>query len=462
MSSNSGRSRAASSGRARAASSGRRYQPAAGPVSSGRPRRRDDGYGQPPRRPVRSGPRPSSAAAAARLAAEQEALSLDRALTSAMAAPAPAPTTFSELGLSAPLVAELARGGIREPFAIQSRALPDALAGRDVLGRAQTGSGKTLAFGLPMLTRLAAQANGPGRRPERAPRGLVLVPTRELALQVAEVLVPLGHSLRISVMTVYGGVALGRQIDRLRRGVDIVVATPGRLIDLIERGACTLDDVSVTVLDEADHMADLGFLPSVTRLIDATPAGQRMLFSATLDRGVAGLVTRYLTDPALHAVAPTATANDVQHQVFVLPAAEKVAIAAEIARRDGRTLFFVRTKRGADRLARQLTQAGVAGSWPAHRGSWSRPTSRRAGSTSTTSSWSCTTTRRTTTRTTCTAQAGPPGPGLPARWSRWSSPARYAMSGKCTTRPASSRSATGSSPVTRWSGNWPSPARRSS
>ncbi|HEX9066055.1 MAG TPA: DEAD/DEAH box helicase [Streptosporangiaceae bacterium] len=277
-----------------------------------------------------------------------------------MAVPAPAPATFSELGLPAPLVAELARGGIREPFAIQSRALPDALAGRDVLGRAQTGSGKTLAFGLPMLTRLAGSAAASGRRRERAPRGLVLVPTRELALQVADVLVPLGQSLRISVMTVYGGVALGRQIDRLRRGVDIVIATPGRLIDLMERGACTLDDIAVTVLDEADHMADLGFLPSVTRILDATPGGQRMLFSATLDRGVAGLVTRYLTDPALHAVAPTATATDVPHQVFVLPAGEKMTIAAEIAGREGRTLFFVRTKRGADRLARQLTQAGVA------------------------------------------------------------------------------------------------------
>ncbi len=358
MSSESGRSRAASSGRARAASSGRARTASAN--GSGRPRRRDGGYGQPARRPGRGGPRPSSAAHAARLAAEQEALTRDRALTTAMETAAPASTSFSELGLPDRLVAELARGGIREPFAIQSRALPDALAGRDVLGRAQTGSGKTLAFGLPMLTRLAGQAAGSGRRQERAPRGLVLVPTRELALQVADVLVPLGHSLRISVMTVYGGVALGRQIDRLRRGVDIVVATPGRLIDLMERGACTLDDISVTVLDEADHMADLGFLPPVTRILDATGPGQRMLFSATLDRGVAGLVTRYLTDPALHAVAPTGTANDVQHQVFVLPAAEKVAIAAEIAGRDGRTLFFVRTKRGADRLARQLSQAGVA------------------------------------------------------------------------------------------------------
>jgi superfamily II DNA/RNA helicase len=289
-------------------------------------------------------------------AAAASAASLDLALQAALGAPQPEATTFSELGVPAALVAELAAHGITEPFAIQARALPDALAGRDVLGRAQTGSGKTLAFGLPMLGRLAAT---PGHRRDKAPRGLVLVPTRELALQVAEVLEPLGRSLRISVMTVYGGVALGRQIERLRRGVDIVVATPGRLIDLMDRGACTLDGVSVTVVDEADHMADLGFLPSVTRILDATPAGQRLLFSATLDRGVAGLVTRYLSDPAVHAVAPIATANDVEHQVFVLPAGDKLAIAAEIAGRQGRTLFFVRTKHGADRLARQLTKAGI-------------------------------------------------------------------------------------------------------
>ena len=350
MSSHSGRSRAAKSSHARAAASGR-----ADRTASGRGRGTASGRG----RQASSGRRHNHADAT-RLAAEQESRSLDRALSAAMQAPAPAPAAFGELGLPAKLVAALASAGIREPFAIQSRALPDALAGRDVLGRAQTGSGKTLAFGLPMLSRLAGQATASGRRRERAPRGLVLVPTRELALQVADVLAPLGRSLNMSVMTVYGGVALGRQIDRLRRGVDIVVATPGRLIDLMERGACELDDVCVTVLDEADYMADLGFLPSVTRILDATPSGQRMLFSATLDRGVAALVTRYLTDPAMHAVAPTATANDVKHQVFVLPAAGKVAIAAEIAGRDGRTLFFVRTKRGADRLARQLSQAGVA------------------------------------------------------------------------------------------------------
>jgi superfamily II DNA/RNA helicase len=259
------------------------------------------------------------------------------------------------------LVARLAAQGIHEPFAIQARALPDALAGRDVLGRAQTGSGKTLAFGVPMLARLAEQAGGPrSHRPEKSPRGLILVPTRELAKQVADVLVPLGHAQHVSVMTVYGGVAISRQIDRLRRGVDIVVATPGRLIDLMERAACSLDQVSITVLDEADHMADLGFLPSVTQILNATPAGgQRMLFSATLDRGVAGLVDSYLTDPAMHAVAPIEGPNEVRHEVFVLPAGDKVAIATEIAGREGRTLLFVRTKSGADRLARQLTRAGV-------------------------------------------------------------------------------------------------------
>ncbi len=358
------------SGRPQAASSQRRSS--AGSASGGRQRPQGGSNYPGARGGARAGGRPrfgtgtsrSSTSRTSRIStprtAEQEsALSLDRALKAAQDAPVPAPMTFGEHGLPAAVVAELARRGISEPFAIQSRVLPDALAGRDVLGRAQTGSGKTLAFGLPMLTRLAELAEISPRRREKAPRGLVLVPTRELALQVADVLEPLGRSLRISVMTVYGGVALGRQIDRLRRGVDIVVATPGRLIDLMERGACTLDGVAVTVVDEADHMADLGFLPSVTRILDATPAGQRLLFSATLDRGVAGLVTRYLSDPAVHAVAPIATANDVEHQVFVLPAGDKLAIAAEIAGRQGRTLFFVRTKHGADRLARQLTKAGI-------------------------------------------------------------------------------------------------------
>ena len=317
------------------ASSGRRNAPG---------RRGQAGHGS-PRRP------------AARPAVVRSAL--DQALTAALNVPAPADTTFRELGIPGPLVSALAQRGIETPFAIQARALPDALAGRDVLGRAQTGSGKTLAFGLAMLSRLAG-AGGPRR--EKAPRGLVLVPTRELAQQVADVLTPLGQAIGVTVTTVYGGAPLGRQVERLRRGVDIVVATPGRLIDLLERHACSLGQIEITVIDEADHMADLGFLPAVSRILDETPSdGQRMLFSATLDRDVDRLVTGYLNDPALHAVAastePGAVAAD--HRVFIMPAEDKVTIATEIAARPDRTLFFVRTKHGADRLAKQLTRAGV-------------------------------------------------------------------------------------------------------
>jgi superfamily II DNA/RNA helicase len=281
---------------------------------------------------------------------------LDRALDAAAAASPPAAATFAELGLDPRLVRALAAGDIHEPFAIQARALPDALAGRDVLGRAQTGSGKTLAFGLPLLTRLAA---APGPRREKTPRGLVLVPTRELAQQVADVLVPLGRAVGVSIATVYGGVSISAQIARVRYA-DIVVATPGRLIDLLERHACTLSGIQVSVLDEADHMADLGFLPAVTQIIDQTPAdGQRMLFSATLDRNVGQLVTRYTTDAALHAVTSSTDSGPAEHRVLVLSAQDKVAVAAEIASRPGRTLFFVRTKHGADRLVKQLTRAGV-------------------------------------------------------------------------------------------------------
>jgi superfamily II DNA/RNA helicase len=284
---------------------------------------------------------------------------LDLALTASLSAPAPAADmTFAELGLSEALVTGLTRRGLVAPFAIQARTLPDALAGRDILGRAQTGSGKTLAFGLPMLARLAETVD---ERIERAPRGLVLVPTRELARQVADVLAPLGHAVGVRLTTVYGGAPMGKQIDALRRGVDLVVATPGRLIDLMERGAVRLDRVAISVLDEADHMADLGFLPAVTQILDETaPGGQRMLFSATLDRGVDRLVTRYLNDPGIHAVASaTASVELADHLVFITPASDKVAIAAEMASRPARTLFFVRTKHGADRLALQLSRGGA-------------------------------------------------------------------------------------------------------
>src|SRR4249920_3812119 len=279
---------------------------------------------------------------------------LDRALDAAAEASPSAAATFAELGLDPRLVRALAAGDIREPFAIQARALPDALAGRDVLGRAQTGSGKTLAFGLPLLTRLAGETGRP-----KAPRGLVLVPTRELAQQVADVLAPLGRAIGVSIATVYGGVSISAQIARVRHA-DIVVATPGRLIDLLERRACTLSGIQVTVLDEADHMADLGFLPAVTQIIDQTPAdGQRMLFSATLDRNVGQLVTRYTTDAALHAVTSSTDSGPAEHRVLVLSAQDKVTVAAEIASRPGRTLFFVRTKHGADRLVKQLTRARI-------------------------------------------------------------------------------------------------------
>ena len=291
------------------------------PHTSGRPRassgRRSPARG--PRTPRT--PRPPQAAPHAEL---------DRALDAAAAASPPAAATFAELGLDPRLVRALAAGDIHEPFAIQARALPDALAGRDVLGRAQTGSGKTLAFGLPLLTRLAA---APGPRREKTPRGLVLVPTRELAQQVADVLVPLGRAVGVSIATVYGGVSISAQIARVRHA-DIVVATPGRLIDLLERHACTLSGIQVSVLDEADHMADLGFLPAVTQIIDQTPAdGQRMLFSATLDRNVG-----QLGDPLHH--RRRAARGDVLDRFRARrapgpgPAAQdKVAVAAEIASR---------------------------------------------------------------------------------------------------------------------------------
>jgi superfamily II DNA/RNA helicase len=282
---------------------------------------------------------------------------LDAALAEAQTRPAPQPKSFAELGIPESMVAVLTTRDITTPSEIQARTMPDALAGRDVLGRAQTGSGKTLAFGLPLLARLRVAE----RPAKRLPRGLVLVPTRELAQQVAAVLEPLARVDGLRVATVYGGAPIGRQIDTLRRGVDVVVATPGRLLDLMERHVAQLDAVSTLVIDEADHMADLGFLPAVTRIVDATPDGRQcLMFSATLDGGVDRLAQRYLSRPAVHAVtAASAPVTSMQHQVFLLDHADKVDVAAEIASRPERTLFFVRTKHGADRLARQLVQRGV-------------------------------------------------------------------------------------------------------
>src|SRR3954469_15192313 len=224
--------------------------------------------------------------------------------------------TFAELGLPSQIVEELARGGIERPFAIQASALPDALAGRDGLGKPATGSGRTLAFGLPLLTRLGADV----RRGPRSPRGLVLVPTRELAQRAPDVLAPLGRTLGLYVATIYGGAPFSRQIQQLRRGVDVVIATPGRLKDLIGQGEASLTDVVVTVLDEADFMADLGFFPDVTELLDQTdPDAQRLLFSATLDGEVDTLVRRYLKNPARHEVKrPGDDAPPAEHRAYSL------------------------------------------------------------------------------------------------------------------------------------------------
>jgi superfamily II DNA/RNA helicase len=270
---------------------------------------------------------------------------------------------FEQLGVPSALAAALSRRGITTPLPIQARTLPDALAGRDVLGRAETGSGKTLAFGLPLLTRTASASGGRRARPHRAgPHALVLVPTRELARQVHDELVPLAAPLGLRLLAVYGGAPIRPQIQALRRSADVVVATPGRLTDLLRQGACSLDGVGIAVLDEADHMADMGFLPAVTWLLDRVPAGgQRMLFSATLDQDVDVLVRRYLSDPVRHEVelAGDAALARMDHRFVGVAAAEKVAKAAELASRPGRVLIFVRTKRGAARLARQLDRAGV-------------------------------------------------------------------------------------------------------
>src|SRR3954467_4974243 len=269
----------------------------------------------------------------------------------------PAGPSFGQLGLPQQLVTALERRGIRHPFAIQTSALPDALAGRDVLGKAATGSGKTLAFGLPLLTRIGQEV----RRGPRAPRGLVLVPTRELAQQVHDNLAPLGQAIGVHLTTVYGGAPMYRQIQQLRRGVDIVIATPGRLQDLIGQGEATLDEVVVTVLDEADFMADLGFLPVVTELLDQTdPSAQRLLFSATLDGAGDAAVRRYLKDPARHeGKRPGDDAPPAEHLAYSIAFRDKVAITQELASRPGRTIVFARTQLGVDRLTENLQAAGI-------------------------------------------------------------------------------------------------------
>jgi superfamily II DNA/RNA helicase len=264
-------------------------------------------------------------------------------------------TTFSSLGVPPPLVATLASTGITTPFPIQAATLPDALAGRDILGRGRTGSGKTLGFSLPLAARLAG-----GHTMACRPRGLVLVPTRELASQVQAVLVPLARAMGLSVTSIFGGVSQHPQVAALRGRADIVVACPGRLTDLIEQGHCHLGDVEISVIDEADHMADLGFLPVVKRLLDSTPPdGQRMLFSATLDGAVDVLARRFLTDPVRHSVDSAAPPTQIEHHLLTVAPADRVGVVRALAGGDNRSLVFTRTKHGAKKLARQLTETGV-------------------------------------------------------------------------------------------------------
>ncbi|MEU3823733.1 DEAD/DEAH box helicase [Streptomyces sp. NPDC029080] len=265
-------------------------------------------------------------------------------------------TTFADLGLPEGVVRKLAQNGVTSPFPIQAATIPDALLGKDILGRGRTGSGKTLSFGLPTLAQLAG-----GRTERKRPRAVILTPTRELAMQVADALQPYGDVVGLKMKVVCGGTSMGNQIYALERGVDILVATPGRLRDIINRGACSLEDVQITVLDEADQMSDLGFLPEVTELLDQVPAGgQRMLFSATMENEIQTLVDRYLKDPVSHEVdAAQGAVTTMSHHILIVKPKDKAPVTAAIASRKGRTIIFVRTQLGADRVAEQLRDAGV-------------------------------------------------------------------------------------------------------
>lgn len=268
--------------------------------------------------------------------------------------PTPADRPFRELGIGNDLVEVLRRGGITEPTPIQSLTIPDALNGRDVCGKARTGSGKTLAFGLPLIERT-------GRSAPRRPRSLVLVPTRELASQILEALRPLAVARKLRLATIYGGTSINRQADQLRLGIDIAIATPGRMFDLLGRGALTLDDLEMVVIDEADQMADLGFLPQVERILDQAPAGhQTLLFSATLDGAIGTLIRKYQHDPVHHEATPEDEPESaMEHRFIGVDFGQKTSVAAAITAGPQRTIMFARTQRGAERLVRDLGRAGV-------------------------------------------------------------------------------------------------------
>ncbi len=269
--------------------------------------------------------------------------------------------TFEQLGLGGNIVAQLAQLGAPSPFPIQAATIPDVLAGRDVLGRGRTGSGKTIAFGAPLVERLMENNGAKNRKMGRKPRALILAPTRELAMQIDRTVQPIARSVGLFTATIFGGVPQYRQVGALQRGVDILIATPGRLEDLIEQGRLDLREIQITVLDEADHMCDLGFLEPVQRILRQTaPGGQRLLFSATLDRAVASLVNEFLTDPAVHEVAGEDQASStIDHRLLLIEQREKSAIIEQLVQGEGKTLIFARTRAYAEQLADQLEDAGV-------------------------------------------------------------------------------------------------------
>ncbi|WP_406138381.1 DEAD/DEAH box helicase [Streptomyces sp. NBC_01089] len=289
-------------------------------------------------------------------AATREPVAAEPVTDEEPAEPAEPTVTFGSLGLPDGIVRKLAQNGVTAPFPIQAATIPDALAGKDILGRGRTGSGKTLSFGLPLLATLAG-----GHTEKKKPRGIILTPTRELAMQVADALQPYGDVLGLKMKVVCGGTSMSNQIYALERGVDVLVATPGRLRDIINRGACSLASVQVAVLDEADQMSDLGFLPEVTELLDQIPGGgQRMLFSATMENEIGTLVKRYLTNPVSHEVdSAQGNVSTMSHHVLVVKPKDKAPVTAAIAARKGRTIIFVRTQLGADRIAEQLVESGV-------------------------------------------------------------------------------------------------------
>ncbi|MEU8652776.1 DEAD/DEAH box helicase, partial [Streptomyces sp. NPDC048737] len=297
----------------------------------------------------------SEAVEAVEVTATVDAVETTETVEAVEADKAPEPS-FADLGLPEGVVRKLAQNGVTSPFPIQAATIPDALAGKDILGRGRTGSGKTLSFGLPALATLAG-----GHTEKRKPRAVILTPTRELAMQVADALQPYGDVLGLKMKVVCGGTSMSNQIYALERGVDVLVATPGRLRDIINRGACSLENVEVTVLDEADQMSDLGFLPEVTELLDQVPqGGQRMLFSATMENEISTLVKRYLNNPVTHEVdSAQGNVTTMSHHILIVKPKDKAPVTAAIASRKGRTIIFVRTQLGADRIAEQLCDSGV-------------------------------------------------------------------------------------------------------